>query len=87
MEISSVGEDYSKFHPPNLSGTHFRVVQSSCLSLISEIDGGVWSATGLGPLYPPVSFVQEGGRVSGPVWKGTQNLAPHGGSIPETSVP
>jgi len=73
--VSKWGDECSTVRPCDMLWTHCTVVHSSCLSLTSALHGGVWSATGPGPLYPPVSFVQEDGRASGPVWKVTQNLA------------
>jgi len=54
---------------------------SSTLSLTSELDGGRWSTprpSHSGLAKDPVSFVQEAGWASGPVWKGAENLKPTG---------
>ena len=41
-------------------------------------------------LYPrerdPVTIVQEAGWAPGPIWTGTENLAPHRDSIPDRPV-
>jgi len=50
------------------------------------LDGGGWSTSRPGRLYPGTDPVQEVGWASGPVWIGTENLAPPG-SIPGPSGP
>ena len=49
--------------------------------LTSALEGGVWSASSPGRLYPgkdAVPIVQEAGWASEPVWIGAENLAPPG---------
>ena len=49
--------------------------------LTSALEGGVWSASHLGRLYPgkdPVPIVQEAGWAPEPVRIGAENLAPPG---------
>jgi len=49
--------------------------------LTSALEGGVWSASRPGRLYPhkdPLPIVQEAGWAPEPVWIGAENLASPG---------
>jgi hypothetical protein len=62
---------------------------SSTLSLTSALDRGVWSTPRSGRFTPgkdPVPIVEETGWAPGPVWAGTENLAPTGIRSPNRPV-
>jgi hypothetical protein len=55
---------------------------------LGTLDGGEWSTSRPGRLYPgkdPVRIVQVVGWVSEPVWRGAENIAPTG--IPSPDLP
>ena len=58
----------------------------STLPSTSELDGGGWSTPRTGRFTSgkdPVPIVQEAGWAPGPVWTGTENLAPTGIRSPD----